>query len=447
MPATRCWWWSTIPKSSRRPTGSLISARRAAKRADASWPPARRRTWRKGIGVAAACGFASYTGQVLRDVLCRVRETHRRDPVRCTHPTKLAAAAASPLVVHQSPRRPAAQPQGRRRRHPPRRAHGLLRPQRIGQNLAGHGHDLRRGPAAVRRKPKRLRPAVRRPNAEAQGGSHRGPLAGRGHRAEAFGPHAAEHRRHGHGDLRLPADSHVAAGPAALPGLRRAHRQPVGRRDHRQAHGPSGRHEVVRDGPAGDPRRRALRNALGRDPGVGLRADSRRRANVFRRPAAADRPPAETRRRGGDRPGDGSCRRPVADCRQRGERPLVGPRRAPRGLSARGRARAAMAGGNAQPTFRVRPLWAELRAALAAQLLVQQRPGLVPGVRGPRHANRHQSGRAAARSEAHAGPGRRGALAKPRQPLFSRRCWRHLRTARAFPSTCPSTSSAAATAG
>ena len=46
------------------------------------------------------------------------------------------------------------------------------------------------------------------------------------------------------------------------------------------------RHEAVSDGPAGNPRRRAVRNAVGRDPGVGLRADSRRRADLFRRPAA-----------------------------------------------------------------------------------------------------------------------------------------------------------------
>ena len=37
-------------------------------------------------------------------------------------------------------------------------------------------------------------------------------------------PYAAQHGRHGHRDLRLPADSDVAARPAALPGLRRAHR-------------------------------------------------------------------------------------------------------------------------------------------------------------------------------------------------------------------------------
>ena len=38
----------------------------------------------------------------------------------------------------------------------------------IGQKLAGHGHHLCRGPAALCRKPQRLRPAVRRPDAKAQ---------------------------------------------------------------------------------------------------------------------------------------------------------------------------------------------------------------------------------------------------------------------------------------
>ena len=66
------------------------------------------------------------------------------------------------------PRRQAAQPQGHRRRDPPRSHDRLLRPERLGQELAGDGHDLRRGAAPLRRKPQRLRPAVRRPDAEAR---------------------------------------------------------------------------------------------------------------------------------------------------------------------------------------------------------------------------------------------------------------------------------------
>ena len=55
------------------------------------------------------------------------------------------------------------------------------------QNLARDGHDLRRGPAALRRKPQLVRPAVRRPDAEAASRPHRRPLAGHRHRAATCG--------------------------------------------------------------------------------------------------------------------------------------------------------------------------------------------------------------------------------------------------------------------
>ncbi len=64
-------------------------------------------------------------------------------------------------------------------------------PSGIGQELAGHGHDLCRRPAALRRKPQLLRPAVRRPDAKAAGRPHRRAFAGHRHRAEAPGAHAA----------------------------------------------------------------------------------------------------------------------------------------------------------------------------------------------------------------------------------------------------------------
>ena len=57
----------------------------------------------------------------------------------------------------------AAQPEGDRRRHPPPQDDGLQRAERVGQELAGDRHALRRGPAAVRREPLQLRPAVPRP--------------------------------------------------------------------------------------------------------------------------------------------------------------------------------------------------------------------------------------------------------------------------------------------
>ena len=83
-----------------------------------------------------------------------------------------------------------------------------------------------------------------------------------------------------------------------------------------------------------------------------------------------------------------------------------------------GPARAAMARGDAQPAFRLRSVRAEFRAPFAAPLLLQQRVGLVPGLRRFGHANRHESGRLAARSQAHAGPRRRGPLAERPEPRF-----------------------------
>ena len=59
------------------------------------------------------------------------------------------------------PRGPRAQPEGRRRRHPARRAGGVHRRVRVGQVVAGLRHALRRGPAALPRVGVALRaPAV-----------------------------------------------------------------------------------------------------------------------------------------------------------------------------------------------------------------------------------------------------------------------------------------------
>ena len=232
---------------------------------------------------------------------------------------------------------------------------------------------------------------------------------------------------------------HVAAGPAVLPGLRHADRHAVGRRDHRQDHGPAGRHEALPDGPAGNPRRRAVRNAVGRDSRAsGYVRDARRRPDVLGRRAAGDRPPAQARRRGGDRPRDGSPRRPLADRRQRGERPVAGHAACctwpiPRDDVPEPQ----LADRDPQPALRLRPLRAELRAAHAAQLLVQQLAGLVPGLRRAGHADRRESGGAAARSEADAGRGRGGAVARRRAARCSPRCSTALSRARGVPLDVP----------
>ncbi len=106
-----------------------------------------------------------------------------------------------------------------------------------GQVLARLRHDLRRGPAPLRRVAERLRAPV--PGADGQAGRRldRGPVAGDLDRPEDDLAQPALDGRHGHRDLRLPAPAVVARRPSALPQLRRADRRPVGRADHRPGDG------------------------------------------------------------------------------------------------------------------------------------------------------------------------------------------------------------------
>ena len=92
-----------------------------------------------------------YTGQALAPIL-RPRSRSRRRP-KATKQAEAASRREASTSRICGPGRPAAQPQGRRRRHPARQDDRLLRPERVGQVFAGDGHDLRRGAAAVRREP------------------------------------------------------------------------------------------------------------------------------------------------------------------------------------------------------------------------------------------------------------------------------------------------------
>ena len=91
-----------------------------------------------------------------------------------------------------------------------------------GQVEPGLRHDLRRGPAPLRRVAVGLRPPVPRPDGQARRRLHRGPLAGGLDRPEVHQPQPAVHGRHDHRGLRLPPAAVRARRPAALPGLRRA---------------------------------------------------------------------------------------------------------------------------------------------------------------------------------------------------------------------------------
>ena len=107
------------------------------------------------------------------------------------------------------------------------------RPVRLGQVLARVRHDLRRGPAPLRRVAVGLRAAVPVDDGKARRRPHRGPVAGDRDRAEVDLAQPALDRRHGHRDLRLPAPAVRARRHAALPGPRHrprgADRQPDGR--------------------------------------------------------------------------------------------------------------------------------------------------------------------------------------------------------------------------
>ena len=101
-------------------------------------------------------------------------------------------------------------------------------------------HDLRRGPAAVRRVAVGLRAAVPRPDGQARRRLHRGPLARGLDRPEVHQPQPALHGRHDHRGLRLPAAALRPGGRAALPGLRARDREADAAADRRPGAGDGG---------------------------------------------------------------------------------------------------------------------------------------------------------------------------------------------------------------
>ena len=171
--------------------------------------------------------------------------------------------------------------------------------------LARVRHDLRGGPAPLRRVALRLRAAVPADDGEARRRLDRRALAGDLDRPEDDLAQPALDGRHGDRDLRLPAPPLRADRPAALPGLRAADRRPVARPD-RRAGAPARRGHEVHGQRAGRPR------PQGRVQGRARGAPPRRiHAREGRRRAAAAR--------GGHRPRqevqahDRGRRRPARD--------------------------------------------------------------------------------------------------------------------------------------
>ena len=104
---------------------------------------------------------------------------------------------------------------------------------RLRQVVARLRHDLRRGPAPLRRVALRLRAPVPADDGEARRRLDRRALAGDLDRPEDDVAQPALDRRHRDRDLRLPAPALRAGRPAALPGLRAADRRAEPRADRR----------------------------------------------------------------------------------------------------------------------------------------------------------------------------------------------------------------------
>ena len=224
-------------------------------------------------------------------------------------------------------------------------------------------HDLRRGPAPLRRVAVGLRAPVPRPDGEARRGLDRGPLAGDLDRPEDDLAQPAVDRRHGDRDLRLPAPAVGACRPPALPQVRRPDRRPVDRADHRPPHDASrgrplhghgaGRARAqgrVRKAARGHPRA-GLRQGADRRRAAAPRRGHRARQEVQARHLDRRRPPRDEGRpaqaprrvgRGGDGAGRGDGRDRAGGVRQRrlpgGARRRSG-RPGPRRAGARGRRR------------------------------------------------------------------------------------------------------------
>ena len=134
-----------------------------------------------------------------------------------------ADASPHPAADDQRPRRSRAQPQEHQRRAAARQADRLHRALRLGEVEPGVRHDLRRGPAPLRRVAVVVRPPVPRSDGQARRRRHRGPVAGDRDRPEVGRPQPALDGRHDHRDLRLLAS---ALRPHRHPALSRA-RQPA----------------------------------------------------------------------------------------------------------------------------------------------------------------------------------------------------------------------------
>ena len=199
-------------------------------------------------------------------------------------------------------------------------------PLRLRQVIARVRHDLRRGPAPLRRIALRLRPAVPGPGGQARRRLHRGPLARGVHRPEVHQQEPPLHRGHHHRDLRLHAPPVGPCRPPALPRLRRARHEADPAADRRPAAGTAGGHPLPGPGPGGPrPQGRIRRTVQGTHRQGLLAGAGRRQADPAERSPQA-RQAVQAHHRSGGRPPGGQGRHQPAPHRLGGNRPRASPR-------------------------------------------------------------------------------------------------------------------------
>ena len=271
----------------------------------------------------------------------------------------------------------------------------LLRPERLGQELAGDGHDLRRGPAAVRREPLQLRPAVPRPAAEAEG---------RARSAGCRRPSASSRRRRARARARRSARSPrstttcASSSPGSASRIAPSCDIPIGTQTAdeivEKILAPARGDEALPDGPGRAARRRDSTRRSGTSSAasgfVRVRVDGK--SHQPRRAADA-RPPPQAPGRGRRRP-----RRSSAATTRSRHRRLRSRRRSTwarawctsPSVDDDGRRAAAGTVDRYSQHRACDSCGRSFEPLIAAQLLVQQPARLVPGLRGPGHAARRQ---------------------------------------------------------
>ena len=232
-------------------------------------------------------------------------------------------------------------------------------------------HDLRRGPAPLRREPERLRPPVPRPDGEAGRRPDRRPVAGHLDRPEGRVAQPAVDGRDGHRDLRPPA---AAVRPDRHPALpqRPRDRAPDRPADRRPGPGAARGHPPARPRAAHQGPQDRGRPRLRRRPAPGLRPrPGRWRDGRHRRRAEASTSTSATRSRSSSTATSSATpRRPRAPTRAPDGRPIdpetgavdPGSGRRPAGRLGRDRA-AARRGRRAHRAGAARRRGARLRGA------------------------------------------------------------------------------------